>query len=785
MLKKHFISVLLLVLSVIGANAGTWKIHSAFVSSKIENIYDTGDKVYYLVSSILFQFDKATQTTISLGRQNILTDSYISQIYYDWENNLLFVAYANSNIDVIDGNGKVTNISAIKNVVLPPTTYTLNSGVLGDCVSKAINDITFADGVAYVSVGYGFVTIDESTLRVIKNYHMGNNITVYSAGKVGNMLYVISSRYCYYGDPTVGDPRNELSRVSGTFTGAKTYPINDNKFFVLVPGTSYGLYTYDFSSDTPVLTKMNSSTDPTSVQKTPTGFIANYAGKAYYYTIDPTGTTATKASSVISFASSNPNGDGTVWIVDANCLHTSGSTVYYKTNTMTTALGFWLKYCAAKNKLYLGNSGPNAISTTSQTIANTINTYDGNNWANVSYSATGAGYQFMFNPLEPTSYVRASWNKGIHKVNNDAVVTTYTSSNSPISTYKPSPAFDKYGNLWVVSSYGAASNPVAVLTHDKVAKTSVSKTDWFVPSGLLNLNTGTMQRSRFIVASKNNIKIYSDCDYPTGPYIGRFICFDNGSENPLDDNYNLVSITHFIDQNNKQVEWVHLSHMEEDNEGLIWVAHDMGLFVVDPAVLFDEHPRVMRPEVTKSVEGNENKGYLCEGFSVYDIGVDKDNNKWIASNDGLYYVSPDGTEVYGHFSTDNSDIPSNRIYSVECDTVNNRVYIATDNGIAEYVPNGDAAALDFNNVYAFPSPVEPDYTGMIKISGLMENSYVTITDRNGNIVTQLGPVMGCAFWDGSGADGERVVTGVYNIYAAQGGQPAVTGTPQATVMIIK
>ena len=370
----------------------------------------------------------------------------------------------------------------------------------------------------------------------------------------------------------------------------------------------------------------------------------------------------------------------------------------------------------------------------------------------------------------------------MHKVKNNAVVTNYTSSNSPISTYKPHPAFDNYGNLWVVSSYGAANNPVAVLPKNKVANASVSKADWFVPSGLLNLNTNSMQRNRFIVASKNNLKIFSDCDYPNGPYVGRFICWDNGSENPLDDNYQMVSITHFVDQYNKQVDWVHLAHFEEDNDGMIWVAHDMGLFVVDPEILFDEHPHVTRPYVTKSSEG---KGYLCEGFSVFDIGVDRNNNKWLASNNGLYYVSPDGTEIYNHFTTENSDIPSNTIYTVECDTVNDRVYIITDNGFAEYIVNGEAAALNFDNVYAFPNPVEPDFTGMIKIANLMENTYVTITDRDGNVVAQMGPVMGSAFWDGSAANGERVATGIYNIYAAQGGQPAVTGTPQATVMIIK
>jgi hypothetical protein len=776
MLKRHFISLLLLVLATLVTNAGTWKTHSAFVTSKIENIYDAGDKVYYLNSGNLFQYDKNTQTTISLGRQNILTDNKVSQIYYDWEYDLLFIAYMNSNIDVIDGNGKVTNISNIKNMVVPLTTFTLDNGKLSEAVSKAINDITFSHGVAYVSVGYGFVTIDETTLRVIKNYHMGNNITVYSAGRFGDTMYVISSRYCYYGDPNASDPRNDFVRVSGTFDEAKTYPIDDHSIFVLTGG----LYNYDFSSGTPTLTRLVNA-KPTSVQKTGTGFISNFAGQSYYYTISANGKTATKVGTTVAFGSSNPNGDGTVWICDANGLHISGSTDYHKVNTMTTAMGYWMKYNAAMDKLYLGLSGPNMVTTSVQNYANVVNTYDGSKWTDVSYSATGGGYEFVFNPADPTTYFRGSWKAGLHRVTNNVLKLTYNSTNAPLGTYKPAPAFDKYGNLWVVVSYGAASNPVSVLTKDKLNKTTSSKSDWFIPSGI-NTNTRSMQKSRFIVSKKNNIKIFSDCDYPDGPVTGRFLCWDNGNEDPTVDNYRFVSISNFIDQFNKQVDWVHLSHFEEDNEGLIWVAHDMGLFVLDPDVLFDEHPRVTRPYVTKSSEG---KGYLCEGFSVYDIGVDRDNNKWIACNDGLYFTSPDASEIYNHFTIENSDIPSNTVYGVECDTVNNRVYIVTDNGFAEYIVNGDAAALDFNSVYAFPNPVEPDFTGMVKIANLMDNSYVTIADRDGNVVAQMGPVMGSALWDGSGANGERVATGLYYIYAAQGAQPALTGEPLTTIMIIK
>ena len=74
---------------------------------------------------------------------------------------------------------------------------------------------------------------------------------------------------------------------------------------------------------------------------------------------------------------------------------------------------------------------------------------------------------------------------------------------------------------------------------------------------------------------------------------------------------------------------------------------------------------------------------------------------------------------------------------------------------------------------------------MIKIANLMADTYIAITDHTGSVVTRIGPVMGSALWDGTGANGERVATGLYNIYAAQGAQPAITGTPQATVMIIR
>ena len=346
MLKKYFLLLVIAVMAVTAANASTWKYHSSYVKSKVQNIFDTGDKVYYLNSNKLFRFDKETSATIALNKQNVLSDNRISEIYYDWERKLLFIAYVNANIDVIDDAGKVTNISSIKNMVFEVRNYTLNTSEdhaneLVSYTGKEIRDITFGGGKAFVAAGYGYFVINEETFNVEKSYDLGYNICINSAGLMGEKFLIFSNNRCYYGEPEDEDPVKNYKSVTGTYSNSKMYPINDHSVFVF--GTTNGLYRMDFSSGTPTLTKLLGSR-VTNVQKTPTGFIANLAGTAACYSIDASGTTATKISAVITCASAYPLGDGTVWITDADGLHIMGSTEYYKMNSLTFDEPYWLKY---------------------------------------------------------------------------------------------------------------------------------------------------------------------------------------------------------------------------------------------------------------------------------------------------------------------------------------------------------------------------------------------------------------------------------------------------------
>lgn len=136
----------------------------------------------------------------------------------------------------------------------------------------------------------------------------------------------------------------------------------------------------------------------------------------------------------------------------------------------------------------------------------------------------------------------------------------------------------------------------------------------------------------------------------------------------------------------------------------------------------------MRRPIVARNDGTGLGDYLLETNIVYDIAIDAANRKWYATNSGAYLVSADGTEIIAHYDTDNSPLPSNTIASVECDPTGNRVYFGTDNGLACYDSDAGPAAEDYSEVYAYPNPVRPDYTGWITIAGLMDNSLVKIAD---------------------------------------------------------
>ena len=69
-----------------------------------------------------------------------------------------------------------------------------------------------------------------------------------------------------------------------------------------------------------------------------------------------------------------------------------------------------------------------------------------------------------------------------------------------------------------------------------------------------------------------------------------------------------------------------------------------------------------------------------------------------------------------------------------------------------------------------------NYTGIITIRGLMDNSFVTIIDGGGNVVCKTRSQGGIAVWDGKMPNGKRAATGVYTVLCNAAGNKAHTVT---------
>ena len=122
-----------------------------------------------------------------------------------------------------------------------------------------------------------------------------------------------------------------------------------------------------------------------------------------------------------------------------------------------------------------------------------------------------------------------------------------------------------------------------------------------------------------------------------------------------------------------------------------------------------------------------------------------------------------------HFTKENSSLLSNSIQGIQINPTSGEVFFGTTEGLCSYVSDASSPNTDMNkdNVYAYPNPVSPDYTGLITIVGLSYNADVKIVTSNGALVAQGRSNGGTFTWNGCDSSGKRVASGVYNVIAAK------------------
>ena len=201
----------------------------------------------------------------------------------------------------------------------------------------------------------------------------------------------------------------------------------------------------------------------------------------------------------------------------------------------------------------------------------------------------------------------------------------------------------------------------------------------------------------------------------------------------------------------------------EDKEKNIWVGTNMGPFMIKSSEVGQEDVTFYQIKVPRN-DGTDYADYLLYGVNISHIAVDGGNRKWFATNGaGAFLIGADNITQISNFKEDNSYLLSNTISSIAVNPKTGKVYFLTEKGLCSY--QGDATEpseeMTKDNVYAYPNPVTPDYTGLITITGLTYDADVKITSSNGALIAQGRSNGGMFTWDGNDRQGRRVASGIY------------------------
>lgn len=765
MLKKIglLIIAMLALTSAAQPGKGDWRMHPYYVSQNIKNIIDTDTKVYYLVGNDLYCYDKANGSNDALNKRGLLNDVIINGIYYNHDKRYLVVTYLNSNIDVVYDNGQVVNLPDIKDLVLTQT--------------KAIYDVTFAHNKMMVATDFGFLVYDDNTMHAIESRLFA--LAFGSVIEVGEWTVVTRSGYVYAAKTaTLRESYGSYVQVKGIAASStvRLIPVSDTRFMV---NCAAGLTTYTIDVDSdgkPMATSSDVIYEKraTTVQRTPTGFLASFGSAGVYIATDAQGANPQVLGQSTELFSANPHGDGTMWALGANGLHRADDTQHYnKPDGIGIKAGaFYLTFNKSKNLMYLSASSDNNMAEWGSKMGavTSIFTHDGSQWRDVTPGSlpgngVSANWQLVMDPMDPNTYVYPSRKYGVFKITNDQFAYQYGTSNSYFAKdkyYKGACAFDSDGNLWVVYSSENASttsaNNVAVLPRAKYEQATCTQADWIavpVPATKQKYFKGSS-----FVNGKGDVKVYNGGGYQNSFVFWRMPNGLNGE--PEIANYNSLQ-----DTEGKSITWLGVYCMEKDLDGIVWAGLNSGIVAFDPTEAFNDNFKVIHPKVKRN-DGTGLYDQLLEGLQINCVGVDANNCKWIGTNtSGLYQVSPDGSKILKEFNVDNSYLPSNTIYSVCCNTNTNSVYVLTAQGCVEYMSDASPAALNYDDVYVYPNPVRPDFTGLLTITNLMSNSYLTIVNAQGTTVKQWQAEGGTATWDCCDTTGQRMPTGLYTVYASQ------------------
>jgi len=143
------------------AQVGTWKAYLSYYEP--QQIVKGGDKLYVRASNGLYSYNLSDHSITTFDKVRQLNDSRVNAIAWNQQVGRLIVVYENGNIDLIDGNDNVVNISALYSKVMMQ--------------DKTVNNVFIHQQYAYLATAFGVVKVNMQRAEISESYILNQNIT--------------------------------------------------------------------------------------------------------------------------------------------------------------------------------------------------------------------------------------------------------------------------------------------------------------------------------------------------------------------------------------------------------------------------------------------------------------------------------------------------------------------------------------------------------------------------------------------------------------------------------